>query len=257
MAKAIKPCGPRAGRLAEHVVRQIETDVEAAGWEAGVVLGSEAELIERYGVSRGIFREAVRIAQHQQIATMRRGPGGGLVVTHPDPEIVQNAARVYLRRAEVTRQQLFEARSALELATVTSAVERLEESGIAQLREAVESEGALIDSGVTLGHARQFHIAVARLAGNPAITLFVEVLALMDEEMVHRGEYADETARENALASHRAHVTIAEAINSGDASLAQYRMRRHLTAIALLLENKTGSDADHSDSGMATPAQTS
>ena len=70
-------------KLAATVAAQILADVMAEDWPVGEVFGSEAELLEQYGVSRAVFREAVRLVEHQQVATMRRGPGGGLVVIEP------------------------------------------------------------------------------------------------------------------------------------------------------------------------------
>jgi DNA-binding transcriptional MocR family regulator len=63
-----------AEKLAAGVARRILGDVMERGWPVGQVLGSQAELIERYGVSRAVFREAVRLVENQQIAFMRRGP---------------------------------------------------------------------------------------------------------------------------------------------------------------------------------------
>lgn len=232
--------GGRGGRrLAEMVAARIEKDIVDGGWRTGTILGSEPELIERYGVSRAVFREAVRLVEHQQLASMRRGPGGGLVVTEPDPGVVRHAARVYLRRADVTREQLFEARTALELAGVVTAADRLDEDGIARLTEALDTERELVAEGVTLGHARNLHSVIAELTGNPAISLFVEVLTQLDEEMVQQrwtteAPDVDTTAR--ASASHEAHEAIVAAIIAGDAPLAQHRMRRHLQAISELLE---------------------
>ncbi|MGA4541871.1 FadR/GntR family transcriptional regulator [Uniformispora flossi] len=235
-------------RLAETVAARIEKDIVSSGWSTGTVLGSERELIERYGVSRAVFREAVRLVEHHQMARMRRGPGGGLVVTEPDPGIVRDAARVYLRRAAVSRRQLFDARMALELAGVTAAAEKLTEPGIARLTESLATERDLIDRGVTLGHARNLHSVIAELAGNPALTLFVEVLAQLDQDMVQQewesGEQSDEGLREGALRSHEAHEAIVEAIVGGDAALAQHRMRRHLQAIAALLDDEAADERE-------------
>ncbi|MEV0084044.1 FCD domain-containing protein [Saccharopolyspora sp. NPDC050642] len=238
-----KPAARGNRRLAEKVAESIEKDIIDSGWQIGSVLGSELDLIERYGVSRAVFREAVRLVEHQQMASMRRGPGGGLVVTEPDPGVVRNAARLYLRHAAVSRQQLFEARMALELAGITSAVEKLTESGIDVLNEALRVEQELIDQGVTRGHARNLHRVIAELAENPAITLFVEVLAQLDQDIVQREwdatEKKDDGHHDAAVESHDAHRAIVAAIVAGDAPLAQYRMRRHLQAIAALFESES------------------
>ncbi|WP_037955142.1 FadR/GntR family transcriptional regulator [Streptomyces sulphureus] len=234
--------GPEKGnqRLAEKVAELIEQDIWESGWNVGSVVGSESELMERYGVSRAVFREAARLVEHQRMAAMRRGPGGGLVVTEPEPGVVRNAARVYLRHAGVDRRQLFEARMALELAMMTSASSNVTEPGIERLNEALDAERQLLDRGVTRGHARNLHRVIAEVAGNPAVTLFVEVLAQLDQDMVQQkwdekgpsGDASDEAAQ----ASHEAHRAIVAAIVSGDAALAQHRMRRHLQAITELFE---------------------
>ncbi len=70
----------------------------ALGWPVGEVLGSEADLLERYQVSRAVFREAVRLVEHQQVARTRRGPGGGLVITEPTIGAVIDAVVLYLHR---------------------------------------------------------------------------------------------------------------------------------------------------------------
>ena len=70
--------GPAPTRkLARRAADRIISEVVARGWPVGEVLGSEVELLERYGLSRAVFREAVRIVEHLQVARMRRGPGGG------------------------------------------------------------------------------------------------------------------------------------------------------------------------------------
>ena len=61
----------RAALLADQIV----SDVMAMGWPVGALLGAEAELLARYQVSRAVFREAVRLVEHQQVARTRRGPG--------------------------------------------------------------------------------------------------------------------------------------------------------------------------------------
>src|SRR6202043_3013780 len=69
---------------AAAVATRIRHDIIAAGWPVGSVLASEPELLERYGVSRPVLREAGRILESQRVARMRRGPRGGLVVLEPD-----------------------------------------------------------------------------------------------------------------------------------------------------------------------------
>ncbi len=117
---------PAAGRskLAERVASRIIADIRARGWPVGEVLGSETELLERYGVSRAVFREAVRLLEHQQIARMRRGPGGGLVIEAPSVESVVEAMAIYLFSVRVDRREAGTARVALVDASAAPAPAR-------------------------------------------------------------------------------------------------------------------------------------
>jgi len=76
----------------------------AAGWPSGEVYGSEAALCSRYGVSRRIYREAVRVLTMRGTARLRRG-SSGLVITSPDPEIVADMLRGYAYLVGVTEEQ--------------------------------------------------------------------------------------------------------------------------------------------------------
>src|SRR5277367_3461355 len=128
--------------LAATVARQILTDVVDRGWPVGEVLGSQSELIARYGVSRAVFREAVRLVENQQVARMRRGPGGGLVVTEPTVEAIIDAAVLYLHRVGATLDEVFEARLVLEEIVTELATVRLDEAGVTRLRTLVEDEAS-------------------------------------------------------------------------------------------------------------------
>src|SRR5207302_2989295 len=120
--------GVPAQKLAAIVASKIVDDVFAREWPVGEVIGSEAELLERYGVSRAVFREAVRLVEHQHVARMRRGPGGGLVVTEPDAQAVIDASVMYLLRVRARLDEVFEARLVLEEIVTELAARRVEAS---------------------------------------------------------------------------------------------------------------------------------
>jgi DNA-binding FadR family transcriptional regulator len=71
-------------------------DIAADGWRTGSVFGTEAELLARYGISRSVLREAVRLPEYHTVARMRRGPGGGLIVTEPQQEAIVDTIALYL-----------------------------------------------------------------------------------------------------------------------------------------------------------------
>ena len=100
----------------------------------GEVLGAEPELIERYGVSRAVLREAVRIVEYLGVARMRQGPGGGLVVTAPNATAVTSAALVYFAYDRVKLEEILGARRIIEETAVELAATRASDAQLVQLR---------------------------------------------------------------------------------------------------------------------------
>ncbi|WP_156736555.1 GntR family transcriptional regulator, partial [Mycobacterium sp. E3298] len=50
-----------ANKLASGIARDLEAEIVRRGWAIGESLGSEHALQERFGVSRSVLREAVRL----------------------------------------------------------------------------------------------------------------------------------------------------------------------------------------------------
>ena len=81
----------RPAKLAERVAEALKRDISAIGWPVGQVFGSEAQLMERYGIGLATLREAIRQLERHGVANMRRGSGsgsgsgsgGGLVISRP------------------------------------------------------------------------------------------------------------------------------------------------------------------------------
>jgi len=217
-----RPAPGLAAKRAEQVADRIIGDVIDMGWPVGTLVGSESDLLERYGVSRAVFREAVRLIEHQQVARTRRGPGGGLVITEPSVGAVIDAVVLYLYRVQASLDELFEARIVLEEIVTSLAPDRLDENGLAQLRP-------FLHSGDPDQNAdpRALHAILASITRNPALELFVDVLNRV--AMLYTMDWQALGPEIGAESTH-AHARIAEAVIAGDARLAGGRMRRHLEA---------------------------
>ena len=194
------------------------------------MLGSEAELLDRYGVSRAVFREAVRLVEHQQVARMRRGPGGGLVVTEPSIEAIIDATLLYLHRVDARLDEVFEARVILEQLMLDRVVDRLTPEDGERLREIVVQERA-----GDVPNPRTLHSALAEATRNPAFELFVDLLNQMTQ--LYMTDPAELTPKVRADA-HHAHDRIVDAVLAGDAEAGRRRMRRHLDAEADFLRRR-------------------
>ncbi|MGY6501116.1 MAG: FadR/GntR family transcriptional regulator [Acidimicrobiales bacterium] len=221
---------PASRKLAAAIAARIVVDISDAGWPEGEVFGSEAELLDRYGVSRAVLREAVRLLEHQEVARMRRGPGGGLVVTVPSVESVIQAVMVYLLYVGAGMDDVFEARQALEQEAASLAAVRLGEGSVAELRDLVDREAT-----GEVGHHHALHVLVAAASGNPVLEFFVDLLHRVT--LLYAPESGALTAQVLA-SSVEAHTRIVDSIVGGDASGAARRMRSHLDAEAEFIRTR-------------------
>jgi DNA-binding FadR family transcriptional regulator len=227
-------------KLAAQVAWQLEDQIIDRRWPVGEVLGSETELRERFGVSRSVLREAIRLLEHHQVARMRRGPGGGLVVCAPNASPATRALVIYLEYVGTSVEDLLRARLLLEPLAARLAAETVSEDGIDSLRAIVDQEREQIgDPGWSAGD--EFHVMLGRLSGNAVLQLFTEVLTRLTFRYARTSRRMSREALAAAKTGTAArHVEIADAMIAGDAASAQTRLTTHLREVeAWLLAHRT------------------
>ncbi|OBH01485.1 hypothetical protein A5692_02640 [Mycobacterium sp. E342] len=226
------------GKLAQLTAKRIESDIIRRRWPVGTLLGSEGELRERYGVSRAVLREAIRLTEHHQAATMRRGPAGGLVVRAPEPSGATRAMVIYLESIGTNLEDLIGARLLLEPLAVALAVERVDEQGVEHLRAVLAADDSDLLHRGRSGHV--VHVAIGELSGNPAVALFIEILAQLTERYskVTKGGQRAATSAEMGHEAVNAHRAVVEAIIAGNAARAQFVMQNHLEAMGAWLADQ-------------------
>lgn len=219
-------------KMAEELARTVFRDVAERGWPVGEVLGSEADLIEEYDVSRAVLREAVRLLEYHQIARMRRGPGGGLVVSEPGLDAIAEAMTLHLEYKGITPAHLYEARSALELALVDLAAAKLDDDGAAALVACLVAEREEVEADLnTISH--ELHVVIADLAGNRLLVLFLRILIRLSARHTtpRPGRRGRASRAEIAADVNQVHTAIVEALLERDGDLARHRMQKHLAAL--------------------------
>jgi DNA-binding FadR family transcriptional regulator len=160
---------PRADILTREILR----DARALGWREGARLGTANELVERYGVSLLVLRQAVRVLEECAAIRMERGRYGGLFIAKPSREAALLRARAHLGdklSAEDARAFLLE----LLLACLSMARSRASPAAMERCRGAIAGSHApfLRDEEQT----RELCGAIAGLADNPSLTIFIEVI---------------------------------------------------------------------------------
>ncbi|MEE2852022.1 MAG: FCD domain-containing protein [Actinomycetota bacterium] len=236
-----EPRTGQANKLASILARDIEADIVRRGWAVGESLGSEQDLQQRFGVSRSVLREAVRLVEHHQVARMRRGPNGGLYVCEPDAGPATRAVVIYLEYLGTTLGDLLNARLVLEPLAASLAAERIDEAGIARLRAVLHAEEQW-RPGLPAPRD-EFHIALAEQSKNPVLQLFIDVLMRLTTRYALASRTDSETEALEAVDHlHAHHSAIVAAVTAGDAARAKTLSERHVEAVTGWLQHHHAGD---------------
>ncbi|NBC94842.1 MAG: FCD domain-containing protein [Deinococcus-Thermus bacterium] len=211
----------RPPTVAGEVYRRLRQHLLLGAWAPGTRL-REAELADRFGVSRTPVREAVRRLLQEGLLEDR--PTQGVRVREPDLAAALDAYAV--------REQLegMAARLAAERADGDA------RQGLAELLNRVEAS-AEKDEAAQVEADLAFHRHVAELAASAPLLRALETLA------GHVTPLKVHTRDQNAAATTRAqHRAVAEAIQAGDGDAAERAMRAHVAWFAELLAERVGGD---------------
>jgi len=169
----------RGGDLvAARIVTALREEILTRG--EGAFLGSEEELLSRYGVSRPTFRQTARVLENEQLLTVKRGIGGGYYARRPSMHSVGRAAATYLRSRNTSLLDLVEATGAASRAIARLAAQSTDETAREALRQQYERMRALCASALSQAefHAEDREMAsrLGALSGNAPLELFVATL---------------------------------------------------------------------------------
>ena len=130
---------------------------------------------QRFGVSRAVMRESLRLLELHRVVRVKTGAAGGIIVDAFDPDYTIGLTNTYLTFAKIPLSHLWAAQSSLELAAVDGFAAHADGPILLELKAAL---GRLERAQAShyLASARQFHQIVADHSGNRVIALFVGIL---------------------------------------------------------------------------------
>jgi DNA-binding FadR family transcriptional regulator len=204
-------------KAAEITAAKIADDIRVKGWKEGTPLGPEVTLQERYGVSRAVFREAVRFLEMHQVVRTKSGAHGGLVIDSPDPRYTVRCVVAYLRHLSMRTRDLWEIQSVLEINAAELAATRASADDVKRMEGIL---AGMLSAGAddALGASANLHILIAETTKNRALALFLQVLIQIGRETLPSIEARTMPWLE------RAHRRLVAAIASGDSGMARRRM---------------------------------
>lgn len=211
-------------RLYQQIADQIRALIDKGDYAPGVRLPPERELAQQLGVSRPSVREALIALEIEGSVEVRMG--AGVYVCNQTQRKPQAQAGMGESPVELMR-----ARAAIEGTVITMACARLTPESMGSLRQILDGMlAAMAQNRSPLALDRQFHLAIAAMAGNAVLErlvgeLFDERHSPIAERLSTRAESAQTWAA--ALQEHEA---IWRALEARDALGAQTALRMHLQA---------------------------
>lgn len=171
--------------LSEQVAIAIRDAVLAGLYAPGSLLPTEPELARRFGVSRPVIREAVRILATQGL--LRSEHGRGVVVLAPSVKPLFEGLTLAASRSHTPARELWETRRLLDLALVEPTIANCQEADISRMRAAVVSmRECLASSGEHNVDADvEFHHAFTSAAHNDFLASVIEPVTLLYRWVAH------------------------------------------------------------------------
>lgn len=214
------------GRAADALFRTFVDLIESGELKEGEALPPEREIVEAYGVSRTVAREAVQALAARGLVEAR--PRYRPIVRTPSFETAVATVNSVVTRLLKTSdgvQNLFDTRILVEAGLVRQAAKSATASQISRLEAALEANRiAIPDSRKFYESDLAFHNLLYEMSGNPALVSVHKAFAeWLSPHWLKMGPNADRNARNN-----RAHAAILDGIRAGEPDRAEAALRAHL-----------------------------
>lgn len=215
------------GNLAEIVVAQLTSRIEAGTYPPGEKIPSSAQLCEEFGVSRTVIREALTSLRVAGRVTSRQGDG--VYVTERDSKTLN----FEIGRIEDIRSamEILELRLGVEMQSVALAATRRTPEALADIARAfdyldnLESDDAEVEARADF----EFHFAIARATRNPHFPQFLQaVFNEISFDLVMKHRQSARTYHSYLKKINKEHAAIFAAITQGDPKAAKNALAAHL-----------------------------
>ena len=127
------------GRFADLVSDQLKESIFQGRYQPGQRMPNEHKLVEVFGVSRVIIREAIRDLERNGLLEIKRGPKGGAFVLPMNHNAVSKVIKDVFKLGNGTVADIMEVRLEIEPTVAGLAARRATDEDVDKLKEALET----------------------------------------------------------------------------------------------------------------------
>jgi GntR family transcriptional regulator, transcriptional repressor for pyruvate dehydrogenase complex len=219
-------------RTHEIVLRRIEEDLAAGRLALGHRLPAERQLAEQLGVSRPSVREAIRVLEAMGIVRTAAGSGasaGAVIVADPSTALA-SALRLHLATSHLIIDDIVATRLLIESWSVRTAASAKERGQFLEAERLLDAMDDLALTPEEFHHLdAEFHIELARLAGNPLVAAVMTALRESIQAYVLAAVPALPNWSATARKLRREHRAILAAVQARQGELAATLVTAHIT----------------------------
>ena len=223
-----------------QVAEAIKTWVMEQGLQSGDRLPGEAEMIERFGMSKGTIREATRILEAQGLVRTRTGPGGGTFLHEMSEDRAQALLSNYFYFRDLSLKDIYQIRAVLEPEIAAELSGKLSEAQLVELEEAMEiyAEPAKTADEEREQHVAslRFHALLAAMSNNPLMSFIIAFVAkTLSDLTVYRKLY-NPPNHELWAKGKNYQSELLKALRAGDSQKARDTMAAHMHTAEAIME---------------------
>lgn len=223
----------KPAKAAQVVAKQIKNAVLSGDLVVGDKLPSEKNMIEQFGYSRAVVREALRLLENDGLIALSAGRNGGAVVTNPDSSQIMSNIDMVLRMQQTGIKEVHEAQRLIEPMIVKLAIQRATAEDFKKIRQTIELiEASPRDVELVRLQSNLFHTFLAEATKNNVIAIVAAIFRQIIADFHYEGD------EEAALAIARIHRRILEAVENKDVEAAVRRSVRHIDAGEMVMASQ-------------------
>ncbi len=221
--------GIRASKtlLYEKVVKELYKLIDEYQFKPGEKLPPERELVERWGISRNVLREAFHVLERRGIIVSSQGRGRFLRAL-PGKNSAENKYEVLSKKLErCSLLEAFELRQLLEPKVMELVIKNSTDSDIIEIEDKLlVMKKRFIQLNLTVGELDIHRLYTAK-SGNLFLEQILEIVFEATLELM-RNDFIEVFSAHDPHASIKDHGKIIEALKKRDIKDAQKQMFNHL-----------------------------
>lgn len=216
--------------LYETVADKMEEMILSNELRQGERLPSEQDLAIRFGISRNVMRESLKLLKERQLIVQRNGDG--TYIAKPERDSVTEVLNRMLRLNDIRYMDIFEMRMLLEPYACRQVAGKRPSPDLDILNKYIEKMVASENMWEQRIHYDiLFHVQIAEWTENSLLVCFIKSMVDLWKTVLVRGIEAQQIGHQSGI---KFHQQILESLREGDPDAAEAVMRAHIEKSAEL-----------------------